>query len=54
MDPGLLAARVAEADSLAMKGDADGQLRAYKACLDASPQATQCLLQAALAAGPAR
>ena len=44
-DPTLLAARVAEADSLAMKGDPEGQLRAYRACLEASPMATQCLLK---------
>ncbi len=43
IDPGLLAARVAEAESLAMKGDAEGQLRTYRACLEASPGATQCL-----------
>jgi tetratricopeptide (TPR) repeat protein len=42
-DPGLLAARVAEADSLSMKGDPEGQLKAYDACLKALPVATQCL-----------
>jgi serine/threonine-protein kinase len=45
MDPGLVAARVAEGDSLALKGDTEGQLDACRVCLDASPQATQCLVK---------
>jgi serine/threonine-protein kinase len=44
-DPSLLAARVAEADSLFMKGDPEGQLKAYDACLKALPVATQCLIK---------
>jgi tetratricopeptide (TPR) repeat protein len=43
IDPTFVMARVAEAESLAMKGDVEGQLRAYRACLEISPQATQCL-----------
>jgi serine/threonine-protein kinase len=45
MDPGLVAARVAQADALSMKGDPEGQLRAYKACLEMSPEAAQCLVK---------
>jgi serine/threonine-protein kinase len=44
-DPGLVAARVAEAEALSMKGDHQGQLRAYQECLSVSKQATQCLLR---------
>jgi tetratricopeptide (TPR) repeat protein len=43
IDPTLVIAHVAEAESLAMKGDVEGQLRAYRTCLETSPQATQCL-----------
>ncbi len=45
LDPTLLAARVSEADTLAIKGDTKGQLHAYQQCLEVSPQATQCLLK---------
>jgi serine/threonine-protein kinase len=45
LDSGLVAARVAEADALSMKGDPEGQLRAYKACLQISPEAAQCLVK---------
>jgi eukaryotic-like serine/threonine-protein kinase len=44
-DPGLLSARVAEADSLSMKGDAEGQIKAYAECLKVLPSATQCLVK---------
>jgi serine/threonine-protein kinase len=45
MDPALVAARLGQAESLAMKGDNPGQLAAYRACLETSPLATQCLLK---------
>jgi serine/threonine protein kinase/tetratricopeptide (TPR) repeat protein len=45
LDPGLVAARLGEAESLSSKGDTGAQLRAYAACLDTSPLATQCLLK---------
>jgi serine/threonine-protein kinase len=44
-DPGLLAARVAEADSLWMKGEPEAQLEVYDACLKVSSAATQCLVK---------
>jgi serine/threonine-protein kinase len=45
LDPTFVIAHVAEAESLAMKGDVEGQLRAYRTCLETSPQATQCLMK---------
>jgi tetratricopeptide (TPR) repeat protein len=44
-DPTLLAARVAEADALSMKGDMEGQLKVYGECLKALPSASQCLVK---------
>ena len=45
MDASLVAARLGEAESLAMRGDTPGELAAVRSCLETSPLATQCLLK---------
>jgi len=45
LDPTLIVARVAKAESFALKGDVEAQLREYHECLETSSQATQCLLR---------